>query len=112
MTRSKIGWWLACAATGAAIAFATAPDSHADSSSFLDAIHGLGWYNTVRGDVGLLDQGYAVCRAMGAGANGQQVAVVIYRNTGLDVSLDDAAEFVILAVENLCPQYDHRGEVT
>ena len=60
--------------------------------------------------MGLLDQGYAVCRALGTGADGQQVAVVIYRNTGLDVSLEDAAEFVIVAVENLCSEYDQRGQ--
>lgn len=108
--RRKIAWWAACTAVGATIAALTAPDARADSSSFLDAIHDLGWYNKVSGDVGLLDQGYAVCRALDNGYNGQQVATVIYRNTGLDVSLNDAAEFVILAVENLCPQFDHRGE--
>lgn len=109
-TRRKTLWWVACAATGAAIAALTAPPADADSSSFLDAIHELGWYNRVSGDVGLLNQGYSVCRALGGGMNGQQVARIIYRSTGLDVTLDDAATFVIISVEELCPQYDHRGE--
>lgn len=99
-------------ALGAGIAASVlyAPNAHADSSGFLDQIHGLGWYNSVRGDVGLLDQGYAVCRAIETGATGRQVANVIYRNTGLDVDFDEAAEFVIISVEQLCPEYDHRGE--
>lgn len=110
--RRRTLWWTGCVAAGAAIAALTAPPAEADSSSFLDAIHDLGWYNRATGDVGLLDQGYAVCRALDNGYNGQQVATVIYRSTDLSVSLDDAATFVILAVENLCPQFDHRGEST
>lgn len=108
-TRRRITWWAACAATGAAIAASTAAPAKADSSSFLDAVHALGWYNRAFGDVGLLNQGYSVCRALANGYDGQQVATVIYRNTGLDVSYDDAATFVVLAVSELCPVYDHRS---
>lgn len=100
------------AALGAVMAAAVihAPEARADSSSFLDAVHELGWYNRVSGDVGLLNQGYAVCNALAQGYNGLEVAEAIYRNTGLDVDRNDAAEFVILSVENLCPQFDHRGQ--
>ena len=108
-TRKKVAWWAACAAIGTGIAVFTAPGSQADSSSFLDTVHGLGWYNRISGDVGLLNQGYAVCRALDNGHNGAQVADVIYENTGLDVSYEEAAVFVIVAVENLCPQFDQRG---
>lgn len=108
-TRRKIAWWALCAVLGTTIAAATAPDAAADSSSFLDTIHDLGWYNRAYGDVGLLNQGYAVCRALDNGYNGAQVASVIYANTGLDVSREDAAIFVVVAVENLCPQFDQRG---
>ena len=102
----------ASVALGAGIAASVlyAPAAHADSSSFLDEIHALGWYNNIRGDVGLLDQGYAVCRALGSGMNGAQVATIIYRSTGLDVSVEDAAEFVVISVDTLCPAFDHRGE--
>lgn len=110
MTRGKISWWAACAATGAAIAALTAPSAKADSSGFLDAVHALGWYNRVSGDVGLLTQGYAVCNALADGYTGPQVARIIYRNTDFSVDMDDAAEFVIVAVENLCSQFDHRGQ--
>jgi hypothetical protein len=109
-TRRRIAWWAACAAIGTGIAMQTAADSRADSSSFLDTIHDLGWYNRLHGDVGLLNQGYGVCRALDAGANGAQVASVIYANTGLDVSREDAAIFVVVAVENLCPQFDQRRQ--
>lgn len=102
----------ASVALGAGIAASVlyAPTAQADSSSFLDQIHDLGWVNRVSGDVGLLNQGYAVCRAIEAGANGTQVAAVIYNNTDLSVDRADAVEFVIISVTNLCPEYDHRGE--
>ncbi len=112
MSRRKVAWWAFCATIGTTLAVLTGPRADADSSSFLDVIHDLGWYNRAYGDVGLLNQGYAVCRALDSGANGAQVAGVIYANTGLDVSREDAAIFVIVAVENLCPQFDHRGELT
>lgn len=109
-TRKRVAWWAACATIGTTIAVFTAPDAAADSSSFLDTVHDLGWYNRISGDVGLLNQGYGVCRALSKGYNGAQVAGVIYENTGLDVSREDASIFVIVAVENLCPQFDNRGE--
>jgi hypothetical protein len=112
MDRRRIAWWSLCAVLGTTIAAATAPDAHADSSSFLDAVHDLGWYNRAYGDVGLLNQGYAVCRALDDGYDGVQVATMIYRSTDLSVDKDDAATFVVVAVENLCPQFDQRGGST
>lgn len=111
-TRRKVAWWAACATIGTGIAVFTAPDAAADSSSFLDTIRDLGWYNRVSGDVGLLTQGYAVCRALDNGYNGVDVADHIYANTGLDVDYADAARFVIVAVEHLCPQFDQRNSDT
>lgn len=109
-TRRKIAWWAVCAATGATLAALTGPPAHADSSGFLDRIHSLGWYNRATGDVGLLTQGNAVCRSLASGLDGNQVATIIYRNTGYDVTYDDAATFVVIAVEELCPQFDHRDQ--
>lgn len=110
MNPRKIAWWAACAATGAAIAALTAAPAKADTGSFLDAVHDLGWYNRATGDVGLLTQGYAVCNALADGYSGPQVARQVYRATDWSVDMDDAAMFVIVAVTNLCPEYDHRGE--
>jgi len=96
------------AVTAAVAAVLAAPTAHADSSSFLDALHDEGWYNSATGDVGLLRQGYAVCDALNY-YNGQQVAALIYSSTDLSVGAEDAARFVLLAVTNLCPQHDHRA---
>lgn len=103
---------LACVALGAGLGHAMlqSPEANADSSSFLDAVHDLGWYNRVNGDVGLLSQGYSVCRAMDNGANGDTVARIIYRTTDTSVSAQDAMDFVVVSVEELCPYHDHRGE--
>lgn len=87
-----------------------APAAHADSYSFLDEIHDQGWYSRESGDSGLLNQGYAVCRALASGMDGATVAGIIYRSTGVSVSAADAVGFVIVAVENLCPEFDHRNQ--
>lgn len=110
MTRRKITWWAACAATGAAIAALTAAPAKADSASFLAVVHAMGWYSSA-GDADLLDAGYAACSLLSIpGNDGNDVAAAIYRNTGWDVDIDDARLFVIAAVENLCPEFDNRGQ--
>jgi hypothetical protein len=93
-----------------AAAVLTASPARADADSFLQEINDLGWYHTTGGDRQLLANGYAVCRMLGVGNDGNDVADYIYRNTPDSIGFADAAEFVIVSVENLCPQYDHRGE--
>lgn len=83
------------------------PSARADSADFLDEMHQMGFYHD-GGDAHLLDSGYAVCRAMSVGATGNMVANAIYVNTGWDISWQDSIDFVVSAVENLCPEYDHR----
>lgn len=99
------------AALGAVLAAAAihAPAARADSSSFLTRTHAHGWYND-RGDAWLLDSGYQVCRQLDRGYTGTQIARNIYRTTDTSVTAADAVEFVILAVEELCPWFDHRGQ--
>lgn len=101
-----------CAALGAVIGAAVihAPAARADDGSFLQEINDLGWYHTTGGDRQLLANGYAVCRMLGVGNDGYDVADYVYRNTPDYVTYDDAAEFVIVSVTNLCPQYN-RGSV-
>ena len=96
---------------GAAIAASLihAPVAHADSSDFLDAAHDLGWYSAGGGDVRLLDNGYLVCRLIGQGYPASAISRQIYANTDSSVTASDANEFVIISVENLCSQYDHRS---
>ena len=102
----------ASVALGAGIAASVlyAPSAHADSSSFLDQIHALGWYDRVDGDVGLLNRGYGVCRALANGVSGPQVGAWIYTHTDATVGTEQAAEFVIISVDELCPSFDHRGQ--
>jgi hypothetical protein len=102
----------ASVALGAGIAATvlSAPDAHADSSDFLDQIHELGFFNATGGDVALLSQGYGVCRALADGVPGPQVGVYVYTHTDASVGAEDAVNFVVVAVETLCPQFDHRGD--
>lgn len=107
-TLTRLGLSAALGAVFAAL-WLHPPTARADSSSFLDEVHGLGWYSASGGDAQLLRNGNLVCNLLGSGRNGLQVAQIIYNNTGLDVDANDAAEFVIASVENLCPEYDGRN---
>lgn len=107
-TISRLGLSAALGAVIAALVI-HAPAARADSGDFLNRVQDLGWYDD-RGDAYLLDNGWAVCRAMTQGYTGLQIATQIYRVTDLSVTADDAAEFVIIAVEELCPQFDRRGQ--
>lgn len=109
MTTSTIARLGLCAALGAVLAALVihAPSARADSGDFLNRIQDLGWYDN-RGDAYLLDGGWAVCRAISRGYNGSQVAREIYANTDASVDANDAVEFVVIAVEELCPQFDNR----
>lgn len=101
-----------CAALGgvAAALVIHAPAARADDASFLREINDLGWYHTTGGDRQLLASGYGVCRMLGVGNDGYDVADYVYRNTPDYITYADAAEFVIVSVTNLCPQYN-RGSV-
>ena len=91
---------------GLCAALLSSPPAHADSQEFLNDLYDHGW-SSRGGDVGLVDNGYRVCQMLNT-ATGDVVARYVYENTGTSVSRQDAMEFVILAVEDLCPQQDHR----
>lgn len=90
----------------AAVSVAIAPVAQADAQDFLEDLYSYGWYSN-SGDSDLLANGYQVCTMLNT-MNGQRVAEIFYANTGLSVSRSDAMQFVVLAVEDLCPQHDHR----
>lgn len=94
---------------GLAGALLSAPTAKADADGFLDRLQSLGWYDD-RGPSHLVANGYLVCQMLGRGQTGVQVARNIYVNTDASVTEDDAAWFVIISVEELCPQYDHRTD--
>jgi hypothetical protein len=96
-------------ALGAVVAaLGAAPAAHADAQNFLDDLYNHGWYSH-GGDAGLVANGYQVCRMLNT-MNGTTVADLVYQNTGSSVSRTDAAEFVILAVQDLCPYQDRRNQ--
>lgn len=53
-------------------------------------------------------RGSLVCADLAGGDNGEQAARDLWLNTGIQ-DIGDARLFVIAAVDNLCPQFDHRG---
>lgn len=87
-------------------ALLSAPSAHADPQEFIDDLYDYGWYSR-GGDAGLVANGYRVCSMLNS-TTGDVVARYVYENTGTSVSRQDAMEFVVLAVEDLCPWHDHR----
>ena len=92
---------------GIAASVALAARAAADAQSFLAVMASYGFTHT-DGAAGMLRLGYTVC-GMLAGSTGTEVARQVYLSTGLDIDRDDAARIVLTAVEQLCPEYDHRG---
>lgn len=99
---------LAGLAVSVALGGVFAPTAHADNQSFLTDLYAHGWY-AHRGDAGLLSNGYQVCSMLNT-TTGDHVAEYVYRNTDQSVTVADALEFVVLAVQDLCPWHDHRGQ--
>lgn len=108
-TIARLGLSAALGAVCAAV-FTYAPPAHADADGYLTDVIGMGFTHT-DGVSGLLQLGYAICETLSIpGIDGNDVAREIYVNSGLSVSRADSIDIVIAAVENLCPEYDHRGE--
>lgn len=99
---------LAGLAVSVALGAVFAPVAHADDQGFLNDANALGWHAS-RGNAGLLANGYQVCDMLNS-TTGDKVAAYVYRNTDYSVTRADALEFVIIAVNNLCPWHDHRGQ--
>ena len=74
----------------------------ASTSSFLSAVHGVGWYSNQNGDASLAHNGSLVCQWLDSGRSEWSVTNTVYQNTGYDVSWADAQEFVGIAQSHLC----------
>ena len=99
------------AATGAAAAalFTCSPPAHADSQSALTQLHAHGFSNN-EGDLAMLRVAYSVCTDIAAGGiTGTDEAYDLWLRSGIS-TLDNARLFVVDAVDNLCPEFDHNGE--
>jgi hypothetical protein len=55
-------------------------------------------------------RGSLVCADVAEGDNGEQAARDLWLNTGIE-TIEDARQFVVAAVDNLCPQFDHRSNI-
>lgn len=83
-----------------------APTANANPQDFLNDLYDHGWYSDT-GSAALVADGYRVCQMLNS-TTGDVVARYVYENTGVTVTRSDAMEFVVFAVEDLCPWHDHR----
>lgn len=83
-----------------------APTAQASPLSFLQSLNnrGITVYNTAA----MLQTGLAVCAALNVG-DGNDVSRQVYLNYADVTSMLQAQIIVLSAVEELCPQHDHRG---
>ncbi|MEV5360607.1 DUF732 domain-containing protein [Micrococcus luteus] len=83
-----------------------AQPAQATPLSYLQALNNRGL--TVYDTQAMMTTGLAVCAALNT-ADGNQVARAVYANY-TDVSTLFQAQMIVLsAVEELCPEHDHRG---
>ena len=94
---------LAAAGIGAALTTAAllgASPASASAGSFLDSMHYNGFYNSVEGDYGMLNDGIRTCNMLNAGWSWTQTVNEIWVNE--DMTYNNAARFVNLAGAHLC----------
>jgi hypothetical protein len=90
----------------AAAGVMTMPAAHADPDGLVAWARGAGFTGST---VSIQTRGALVCADLDNGDNGEQAAFDLWLNTGI-VALSDARLFVIAAVDQLCPQFDHRHD--
>lgn len=98
---------------GAALAtIALAAPAHASpDSDLLQDLRNAGFYNTnPAGNSQLVYDAHRVCTYLDTTNNtGEDIAQQIFVNSQL-ASITQARQFVMIAVDNLCPQFNHNGE--
>lgn len=94
------------AALLAAIGFAAAPTASASPLTYLDSLtdHGL----VISDTTAAIRTGFLVCQALETN-RGDVVAQSLYENATDITTFEEAAIIVVTAVEELCPNHDHRG---
>lgn len=109
MRRLRLPWWFApiILFVGLVAGGLLAPDARADSGQLVDWAGNNGFVGTPQA---VIIRGSLVCADLAMGMNGEQAAQDLWLNTGIQ-TVPAARLFVIAAVVNLCPQFDHRGEV-
>lgn len=88
----------------------TAGECRADSWTFLQRMNQQGYlvYDTAAA----VTSGWQICSMIDGGMDGAEVARSVYVNSSwADIpNMWVAEEWVVTAVEELCPEFDHRGE--
>lgn len=95
----------ATAITMAAIGLAS--PAHADETTYLNDMHDAG-ISSEGGDSDLLAGGWAICRALAAGASRQEIAAeMVYDSDKYEgvngINPKDADQAVVYANDDLCP---------
>lgn len=92
----------------AAAGMLTAARADATEMSYLQSLNNYGM--TVYDTTAALTTGYTICSMLNR-ANGDVVTAYVFANTSwADVpDVETAATMVVVSVEELCPQHDHRG---
>lgn len=91
-------------AIGAVLAAVNTGVAHADDETLLAQLHAHGFYDG-NGGSGLVHNAHRVCALLDQ-EDGRQVAHDMYLHTDL-ASESSAAEFVVIAANNLCPWQWH-----
>jgi Protein of unknown function (DUF732) len=97
---------LAAAITGfVGVILLTNANAKADSGDLVTWAGNNGYTGTAQA---VILRGSLVCADLAGGDNSEQAAQDLWLHTGIE-TIGDARQFVIAAVDNLCPQYDRRG---
>lgn len=102
----RLGLVLVGLGATAALGVTAMPAAHADPDGLVAWAYSNG-FTGIPAAISL--RGAAVCADLANGFNGEAAAQDLWLNTGID-NLSDARLFVIAAVDNLCPVFDHRHD--
>lgn len=90
------------AATACALA-ALAGVASADDAGFLDTLAQMGHPQTPANRQGAIDLGRSICSDLAANGGDKSATVLVMQDAGW--SMQGAADFVVVAASELCPQY-------
>lgn len=96
--KKLIGGGLAALAIGLAVA---AP-ANADTTTFLSAMHDVGFYSDVNGDASLVHNGLMICVYLNDDHSQDYIINQTYQAAQGDATWTQAQQFVNIAEANLC----------
>ena len=100
---NKIKYAVGAAASVIAAGVLFAGPAHADETSFVNAVHSAGQFNS-NGDSGIVAAGLEVCQEIENGYSVRQAIALLYRVSTTSFSVNDSKVFVVTALADLCPE--------